>query len=286
MKEGILKFSQLSLGSKQGSTKTASEDGAVRDQIDKTWATQDREIQIFLDNEKKILAKVNNDPNVIFEFQKLKFIIGQPKWEIIVKAREARLDSINKAIIVSCIDKNCDPTKLDCANFCLTRFPESVFTHQPNFWQSLTWLDMGHNQLTALPNNLNVCSNLASFFCNNNRLISLPKILIKCKALRAIFANHNCIAKLPVGLNSLPNLLGIYLLDNCLQEIPDTMAQCPSLKRLALNNNYLSSLPSNLAPFLVDSEYKLTNNEAVLRSQKHLDPDKPTPKLPAKVSRI
>lgn len=286
MRDWILKFSRLSLGPKQNSPKKVPASETEQEEMGKKWAAQDSEIQIFLDNEKKILAKVNNDPNVIFEFQKLKFIIGQPKWENILKARETRLDNINKAIIFSCIDRNSDPTKLDCANFCLTRFPESVFAHQPKFWQSLTWLDIGHNQLTALPDNLNVCSNLASFFCNNNRLISLPKILIECKALRAIFANHNCIAKIPVGLNSLPNLLGIYLLDNCLQAIPDTVAQCPSLKKLALNDNYLNSLPNNLPPFLVDSKYKVTNKEAVLRSQKHLDPDKSSPKLPAKAFRI
>ena len=89
---------------------------------------------------------------------------------------------------------------------------------------ALRTLDLSHNMLTRLPDNMDQLASLEYLVAIANRLTALP------------------------GLSRLTRLLGLYLSHNQLTAVPGHLAGCTGLRELYLDHNRLAgAVPASLA---------------------------------------
>lgn len=128
--------------------------------------------------------------------------------------------------------ENCGLKKLPPG---VARFPE------------LRQLTLKNNALKTLPpaalarlpalENLNVA---------HNRLSALPEELAALSRLEVLNLSYNALAALPDALADLARLKRLYLTGNALREIPPALAELDSLEVLLLNTNHLAQFPAFL----------------------------------------
>ncbi len=115
---------------------------------------------------------------------------------------------------------------LDCSNNQLTSLPDNLNVSG--------YLDCSYNQLTSLPDNLNVSGDL---YCGYNQLTSLPNNL---NVSGNLYCSNNQLTSLPDNLNVSGNL---DCSNNQLTSLPDNLNVSGYLD---CSYNQLTSLPDNL----------------------------------------
>jgi len=143
----------------------------------------------------------------------------------------------------------------------LTSFPEEIF----ELADTLEILDLSHNLLTSLPEDINRLTKLKIAFFSNNRFITVPSFK-GCEHLYMVGFKSNQIETfdeevLPDGiswliltdnrLTCLPHSIGrlnklqkCALAGNLIEKLPDEMASCRNLELLRLSVNRLQEIPS------------------------------------------
>ena len=139
----------------------------------------------------------------------------------------------------------------------LTTFPSEILS----LADTLEILDLSHNQLDSLPDELKQLHKLKIMFASNNRFEALPEVLGQCANLEMVGFKANKINRVPE--NSLPpRLRWLILTDNRIETLPEALGERPRLQKLALAGNRLTHLPKSMA--------KLTNLELVRISANQL----------------
>lgn len=124
----------------------------------------------------------------------------------------------------------------------LTSFPTEIFS----LADSLKILDLNHNQLTDLPDNLNRLHKLEILFCSNNAFTKLPAAIGQCANLTMVGFKSNTIRT--IANNAFPaNLRWLILTDNAIEVLPETIGNCDKLQKLMLAGNQIQQLPDTLA---------------------------------------
>ena len=109
----------------------------------------------------------------------------------------------------------------------------------------LRMLDLGHNQLTYLPDEIGDLPNLTDFlYLHDNRLTSLPPSFASLTRLRYLNISENAFEAFPECISRMSSLLELRMTDNRLQSLPASIGQLSRLRELHLRNNSLTSLPS------------------------------------------
>lgn len=147
----------------------------------------------------------------------------------------------------------------------LTEFPREIL----DLAETLEFLDLGGNALTALPEDFGRLARLRVLFGSANRFAVLPPALGDCAALsqvgfratgmrevpaealpprlRWLTLTDNCIAALPAALGQRPALQKLMLAGNALAALPESLAQAPALELLRIGANRFEALPGWLA---------------------------------------
>ncbi|MEY4484916.1 MAG: hypothetical protein RL693_2368 [Verrucomicrobiota bacterium] len=143
----------------------------------------------------------------------------------------------------------------------LTELPREIF----DLADSLEVLNLTHNQLTELPDDLSRLHKLRILFCSENRFTHVPPVvgslphlsMVGFKAnqidtvdeaslppsLRWLILTDNRIARLPAAIGKCTSLQKLMLAGNQLEQLPEEMADCVSLEMLRLSANRFRSLP-------------------------------------------
>jgi hypothetical protein len=123
----------------------------------------------------------------------------------------------------------------------LQAFPREIF----DLAETLEVLDLGHNALSSLPDDLGRLSRLRALFCSGNRFDRLPQALGDCASLSQVGFRGSGLREVPA--ESLPmGLRWLTLTDNALAALPEALGQRPRLQKLMLAGNRLSRLPDSL----------------------------------------
>jgi hypothetical protein len=104
-------------------------------------------------------------------------------------------------------------------------------------------LDLGGNQLTALPESLGGLTTLYTLYLYGNQLTALPESLGGLTALTGLDLGGNQLAALPESLGGLTALAGLYLGGNQLAALPESLGGLTALTTLGLGGNRLAALP-------------------------------------------
>lgn len=124
----------------------------------------------------------------------------------------------------------------------LSTFPLEILT----LADTLEVLDLSHNALSSLPDELAQLSKLKIIFASQNNFTHLPEVLGKLPKLEMVGFKSNQITQ--VAQESLPaQLRWLILTDNLIETLPNSLGERPRLQKLALAGNQLTQLPTTLA---------------------------------------
>lgn len=124
----------------------------------------------------------------------------------------------------------------------LTTFPPEIL----QLADTLEILDLTHNRLHALPDEVANLKQLKIIFLSHNEFEVFPSVLGQCPQLRMIGLKANRINV--VSEQALPSSLRwLILTDNHLAQLPADLDRCPHLQKLMLAGNRLRSLPASLS---------------------------------------
>ena len=123
----------------------------------------------------------------------------------------------------------------------LTEMPDEVF----GLAETLEVLDLGHNALTRLPDDLGRLRRLKVLFASGNPFDRLPPVLGDCPALGQVGFRGCGLREIPA--EALPRgLRWLTVTDNKLEAVPPALAERPALQKLMLAGNRLRHLPDAL----------------------------------------
>ena len=158
------------------------------------------------------------------------FAVAVVVWYFRPAPDHCSLDSYDAATTTALDLKHCKLTSLSSS---IARF------------HVLRKLDLGHNQLTDLPDNLP--SSLQVVFCLNNAFTTIPAAVAALPALRMLSFKSNRLRDLGGATLLLPtSLKWLILTDNELTSLPESLGRLTGMRKLMLANNRLESLPSSM----------------------------------------
>lgn len=222
------------------------------------WINQENEIQYLKSNLKNIIKRNFADSKIASECEKIRMCPSEAS-SIALYARELRLDALNEAIIRRKILESEDEwhrfekfkprlgKKLDCRGCFLTRFPTSLMQDHAlkNYWQTLEFLFLSHNQLVNLPDNMKMPL-LKSLEIHGNQLQSLPESIGNLARLRLLDVGNNLLKSLPKSIGRLSSLSMLVVKNNNLMHLPDELVYLKQLKHFYASHNKLKVLPEDV----------------------------------------
>jgi hypothetical protein len=124
----------------------------------------------------------------------------------------------------------------------LTEFPRELF----RLADHIEILDLGGNQLSALPDDFHRFKNLKILFLTDNHFEHIPVVLSQCKKLEMVAFKSNKLKTLEE--NCLPNNIHwLILTNNQIKHLPTSMGKLTKLRKLALAGNQITSLPDSMS---------------------------------------
>lgn len=106
-----------------------------------------------------------------------------------------------------------------------------------------TVFDIGGNELTEIPSEIGLLTNLKELNLRENKLTYLPVEIGNLTGLKKLYLSGNKLTSLPSEIGQLKELERIYLSGNKLTELPAEIGQLTKLNYIYLRDNDLTSLP-------------------------------------------
>lgn len=100
-------------------------------------------------------------------------------------------------------------------------------------------VNVSNNELTKLPDDIRLLSNLRSLDANSNKLTVLPVGIGSCVCLEELLLYRNELKELPSSLGDLMNLANLNLFNNKLRKIPDELGALSKLEEVNIAANKL-----------------------------------------------
>jgi Leucine-rich repeat (LRR) protein len=132
-------------------------------------------------------------------------------------------------------------TSLSLANLELTAIP-----HEIGILTQLQVLDVSYNQLTDIPAELLNLTNLIVLDLSWNRLGSIPPEIYMMRQLQHLTIYDNGLTAVAPRIGRLSNLTYLGLSSNALTSLPAEIGQLVNLTQLHLENNALTALPAEI----------------------------------------
>jgi Leucine-rich repeat (LRR) protein len=132
-------------------------------------------------------------------------------------------------------------TKVDLGNNELSEIPAEL-----DNLTNLIWLDLGHNKLASIPAWINNLKNLGLLDLCNNKLTEMPAGLGNLTNLTWLDLGSNQLASVSAELGNLINLTELALSSNQLTSVPAGLVNLINLTELYLEYNQLTEIPANL----------------------------------------
>lgn len=132
--------------------------------------------------------------------------------------------------------------KIDLSNEGLVYFPEELF----ELSDTLEFLNMGGNKLSALPERIVEFKKLRIMFFAQNCFEEIPVQLGKMDSLFMLSFKSNRLKRVdPESLS--PSVCWLILTDNQIEVLPSTIGRLLHLRKLMLAGNRLTALPEELS---------------------------------------
>jgi internalin A len=145
---------------------------------------------------------------------------------------------------------------LDLSGMDLTELPEEI-----RLLTNLEALNLFNNKLTSLPDSIRQLNQLQLLFLNDNHLTSLPESIGEFCQLQQLEVNNNELTSLTNSIGQLNHLKILYLGKNQLTSLPDSIGELNQLQKIILNDNKLTYLPDSIGKLNQLQELDLRSNQ-------------------------
>jgi len=108
-------------------------------------------------------------------------------------------------------------------------------------------LELDGQNLTELPPEIGMLTELEVLSLSNNQLTRLPAEIGNLSKLVELTLDQNCLTELPAEIGRLTSLEILLLSDNKLRKLPPEIGKLTKLRRLDIQENRLSELPEEFA---------------------------------------
>ena len=126
---------------------------------------------------------------------------------------------------------------------------------------SLTYLNLGGNQLTSVPAEIWQLASLERLDLTHNKLTSVPAEIWQLTALRRLELYGNRLTSVPAEIGQLTSLRELNLGGNQLTSVPAEIWQLTSLTELCLYVNQLTSVPAEIGQLTSLTVLHLSGNK-------------------------
>lgn len=130
--------------------------------------------------------------------------------------------------------------KVDLSSGMICELPSQI----SELIQTLTEIDISHNQFIEFPMELTRFTNLKSIKLDFNMIRAIPGAISQIKNLEVLSLSHNVLQDLPLQLGQLQRLKQLNLGNNQLEKFDDTILSLTSLEILYVYNNAFVSFPT------------------------------------------
>lgn len=123
-------------------------------------------------------------------------------------------------------------------------------------------LDLVHQDLTSLPEEIGTLKNLRWLRVNFNRLESIPESIGNCTLLEELYLNDNLLTSLPASFCQLKNLNTLTLDNNHLTSLPACITGFDKITYFSIRHNPLKSWPSQIGAMKFSFSDSTWNNDS------------------------
>ncbi len=126
---------------------------------------------------------------------------------------------------------------------------------------TITDMDLSYSELTILPDEIALFTQLQRLWLRDNQLQTLPASLGNLTLLLVLDLDSNPLAMLPAWLGNLTQLQELWLDKIPLQTLPAELGNLTQLQKLNLDNHRLQTLPAWLGNLTQLQELSLSDNQ-------------------------
>jgi leucine-rich repeat protein SHOC2 len=134
-------------------------------------------------------------------------------------------------------------SEVACVIFADNQLTTIGFPARDDNTYSFIALAFQNNQLTSLPADIGLFTELRELYLDNNKLTELPAEIGQLEGLNRLNLDNNKLTTLPPEIGQLGDLWELTLSNNQLTTLPAEIGQICTLGLLDLDNNQLTSLP-------------------------------------------
>jgi Leucine-rich repeat (LRR) protein len=138
-------------------------------------------------------------------------------------------------------------SKIPCLKTLYLEFNRISEVPPDAFPPSLHALDLGHNEISAIPKRNAFPSGLRHLDLSDNKISELPEDIGKLSHLKRLYLYDNYLTTLPSSFKNLLNLKILYLSNNDLSSFPSVLLHCTNLEFLSLEKNRLEAIPNEIS---------------------------------------
>ncbi len=149
------------------------------------------------------------------------------------------LDAVTVESVVDSIDGRIWRLNLNAKD--LTSLPSEI-----GILTNLKYLELRTNKLTSLPSEIGTLTNLTSLELRSNSLAGIPPEIGNLTTLTRLYLAFNDLTSLPPEIGNLTDLRVLYLFFNDLTSLPPEIGNLTKLAELDLEGNALTSLPAEI----------------------------------------
>ena len=138
----------------------------------------------------------------------------------------------------------------------INQYKQLFFTNQ-----SVKILNLSHNQLKTLPNNICNLINITNLDLSDNQLETLPLEIGNLINITNLNLSDNKLKTLPLEIGNLINITNLNLSDNQLLTLPFGIGNLINITNLDLSNNKLLTLPLEISNLINITNLNLSVNQ-------------------------
>lgn len=144
--------------------------------------------------------------------------------------------------VLQAIQNGNNLTKVDLSNCNLYSIPSELYKLK----DSLTFLNLGNNNLEDLPDEFSAFQKLEILFVPSNRFTQFPNVVGNLSSLFMVSFKFNQIVTIPeTSLN--PSIGWLILTSNKIEKLPRSIGNLKKLRKCMLAGNNLKCLPSEIS---------------------------------------
>lgn len=110
----------------------------------------------------------------------------------------------------------------------------------------LSYVNLSDNQLTTIPDQIFMLSELTELTLTKNKIKSLPSEIQSASKLQVLVVSQNELTEVPAAINTLPSLIYLDLSKNKLKRLPEDFFNSKTLKEVNLLGNEINVIPSSI----------------------------------------